>query len=477
MPQITTQNTIQFLLGYSYTKLTFTDNLPPTTTLLQFLRSDHKHKGTKEGCNVGDCGACTIIIAEIQNNRIIYRACNACLIFLPQIHGKQVITIEHLSHHNHLHPVQNAMIEMGASQCGFCTPGFVMSLFGLYKNKQTITDEDIFETFAGNLCRCTGYQTIIDAAKAAFINKTDDHFDKNEPNTIAILNRITHQNRVIDTNNFKYYSPSNLNEALAIKSDIQNLTIIGGATDVSLRVTKAHENLTPILDLTSVSELDYIQSENKKIRIGSLTTLQVIKEKLQDVFPEFSALLTYFGATQIRNKSTLAGNIGSASPIGDTLPFLMAIDASIILQSSESKRVLKLREFITGYHQTSLQPNELITEVVFPLPGNNIVDTYKLSKRKDLDIATVSFAACVDLSTNNIVKKIDIYYGGMSAITKRASHLCDLLTGKTWTKDNVMLAKVELSKDFTPISDARATAEGRLIMAQNLFIKFWNEHH
>lgn len=478
MSNIAQNNTIQFLLGYKSTEIKFSDDLPPTTTLLQFLRADHNHKGTKEGCNVGDCGACTIVIAEIKNNRLSYQACNACLIFMPQIHGKQIITVEHLANQNQLHPVQSAMVEMGASQCGFCTPGFVMSLFGLYKNKSSINKEDILEAFAGNLCRCTGYQPIIEAAQKAFDIKTNDHFDENENTTIQKLLQINTESKVIKTKSHHYYQPSNLTDALAIKADLPHSIIISGATDVSLRVTKTHENISPILDLSKLNTLEYLRQSNSNIHIGSLTSLQSMKNAINEYYPAFSSLLTFFGSLQIRNKSTLAGNIGSASPIGDTLPFLMAIDASIMVQSLKNKRILKIREFITGYHQTLIEPNELISEIILPLPtSTNIIDTYKISKRKDLDISTVSIAVNLQLNAENKVSQIDIYYGGMSAFTQRAVHVCKQIKGKFWTKVNVQQAALELSKDFSPITDARATAQGRLIMAQNLFLKFWIEHH
>lgn len=468
---------IEFLLGEKLVKINFNDTLTPTTTLLQYLRKTYHNKGTKEGCNVGDCGACTVVIAEPVNGKIEYKACNSCLMFLPQIHGKQIITVEHLEKNDKLHPVQQAMVDLDASQCGFCTPGFIMSLFSLYKERDQVSKEDILETFSGNLCRCTGYQSILNAAYSAFKNKVPDHFDQNESAIIKTLTNIDANNGIYTNSEQNYFASANLQDALNFKTENTNALILSGATDVGLKVTKNKELLPNIIDLTFVKELKYCKDAGANIEIGAQATLQEIKLFIEKYYPTFTELLNFFGAKQIRNRSTLAGNIASASPIGDTLPFLMAIKASVELQSLNAKRLVSITDFITGYRQTIADSTELITKIILPKPSSReVVKTYKLSKRLDLDISSVSMAVKLKLAKSKVVENIDVYYGGMSAYTQRANSLCEFLIGKEWSEEEVTQAIKLIDEDFTPISDARADAQGREIMARNLFLKFWTEN-
>lgn len=470
-------NKIQFILNDQLTEIDFsTSGISPTTTVLQYLRSRSPLKGVKEGCAEGDCGACTVTIASLIDDKIQYNAFDSCLIFLPMLHGKQLITVEGLGCSSNPHPVQQAMIETDGSQCGFCTPGFIMSMFCIYKEYTNPDLETINDALTGNLCRCTGYRPIIDAAFRICTNKKPDKFSEKELTTKEILKSVNKKETLcITSENQKYLLPFSKSEALKLIQENPDYLIVNGATDIALRVTKKHELLPFIIDISLVEELKYIVEDENSLKIGAGTSMEDTRLLSKEKFPALYNMLSVFGSKQIRNKASLGGNIGSASPIGDTPPVLMAYNAQVVLENANRKRVLNLREFITGYRTTKLEKGEIITEVIIPkASSNNIIKSYKVSKRKDLDISTVS--ACFNLELeNNIVKNINIFYGGMAAFTKRASSTENYLIGKPWKRQFVESAMAETDKEFTPISDARSGAEARRIMAKNLLLKFWSE--
>jgi xanthine dehydrogenase small subunit len=470
------RDSISFILDDSLQKITWNTSqlLSPTTTLLQYLRSLPNHKGTKEGCAEGDCGACTVVIASVENHQLIYKAVNSCLIFLPQIHGKMVITVENLSHNNTLHPVQQAMVELDASQCGFCTPGFVMSMFALYKDTQATNDIHILDAFAGNLCRCTGYQSILNAAHSALKNKKPDTFNQNESAVISMLQTIHSEAALLETKHQKYYQPETLEQAHKYLFENPNAMLISGNSDVGLRVTKKGELLPLIVDISQIDALNYIHKTPENFKIGGNTSLNQVKDALQDELPILYKILSVFGSKQIRHVATLGGNIASASPIGDTIPVLMAYNAQLVLSNFKEKKTVNINEFITGYHQTLLQKDALIEQIIVPIPNKNIrIDAEKISKRTDLDISTVSAAMRLKLSDAGTIETIRLYFGGMAAFTSKASETEQFLMGKIWSEDTLIAAGSYLEKDFNPISDARAEAAGRMIFAKNLLLKFW----
>ncbi|OFX43130.1 MAG: xanthine dehydrogenase small subunit [Bacteroidetes bacterium GWA2_30_7] len=452
--------------------------IPPTTTVLNYLRSLPNHKGVKEGCAEGDCGACTVVIAEESNNKLTYKSFDSCLIFLPSLHGKQLITVEDVGNSENLHPVQEALVDTHASQCGFCTPGITMSLFSIYKQDFIPSKEFIIDALTGNLCRCTGYKPIIEAAHKCCGEHNHDNFSENENETILKLQEIkkTSDNIAIDTGIQKYYLPTNLKTALQLRTDLPASTIINGGTDVALRVTKKNEIIPTIIDLSQTTGLKQITKTEKEWSIGTGISLEDVRVEVKEIFPALYEMLSVFGSKQIRNKATFGGNIGSASPIGDTTPVLMAYNSVLVLKNTKAEREIKLREFITGYRTTQMNHDELIIAVKIPIPNKTeIIKSYKISKRKDLDISTVS--ACFNLTKDekSIVKDIFIVYGGMAATTSRATKTEKFLIGKQWNRENIEKAMKLIDEDFTPISDARSGAEARKIMARNLMMKFYND--
>ena len=472
-------NTIQFILDNEIVTIDFSHcSLAPTTTLLTYLRSLPDHKGVKEGCAEGDCGACTVVIAEQKHGTIHYKAVNSCLVFLPMIHGKQVITVENLAHTTtakelQLHPVQTALIEADGTQCGFCTPGVVMSLFGLYKNIPAPDRTEVEEHLNGNLCRCTGYQPMINAG-ASLPDNNDDWFTENECATLQLLHTInTPQTSIsIETSSQSYFQPLTIDEALQAKETHPDAVSLSGSTDISLKQTKQFELLQTVIDLSAVDSLQEFTETDSAFIVGAGMTLESINEKLQKQLPVFTEMIRLFASKQIRNLATIGGNIASDSPINDTIPLLFALEANVILINRTEKKELTAEDFILGYRKTALQPNELIECIIIPKQKNNCSNRfYKVSKRKHVDISSVSAGFSLELE-GNLVKKVILAYGGMAETTKRATKTENFLLGSPWNQKNIQQAILIVKDEFTPLSDVRAGADYRTMVAGNLLMKF-----
>lgn len=477
-------STIQFVLDGRITTLDFNQSgLSPTTTVLNYLRSLPGHKGVKEGCAEGDCGACTVVAVSLDNRGALrYESIDSCLVFLPMIHGKQIITVENLAQKQNqdvtLHPVQQALVDHDGSQCGYCTPGIVMSMLALYRNYDRPDRHIITDALTGNLCRCTGYRPIVDAAYEVLNNKSKDQFDDDEERITGLLNQIRNISlpMVIETRGQKYLKPFTIEQALALRKAHPDALIVGGSTDVALLQTKKRIFLEMILDLSSVDELDFIVEDHNRLAIGSGTSLEELHQYTLDRFPYLRDMLKVFGSLQIRNMATIGGNIASASPIGDLLPVLLVLESEIRLMKKNGRRDLRLEDFITGYRKTTLENDEIIAMISFRKPKKpEIIRSYKISKRKDLDISSASGCFRLELDSKGIVKKIKCAFGGLAAMPKRALETEDFLAGKAWNKDHVMAAAKILAGEFKPISDARATAASRKIMAGNMLIRFWED--
>ncbi|HOY32988.1 MAG TPA: xanthine dehydrogenase small subunit [Bacteroidales bacterium] len=473
-------NKVSFVFNDKIQEIDFNNSeFRPTTSVLKYLRALNGYKGVKEGCGEGDCGACTVVLAEQDGSRLAYYAVDSCLIFLPMIHGKQLITVENLADaKGGLHPVQKAMVEVYASQCGFCTPGFVMSLFALYKSTLKADKEVIRDAVTGNLCRCTGYVPIIEAAERACSNREKDIFSSKEKQTVKLLQQINStETIVIKTKGQRYYKPFTISEALDLKSRYPSALIVSGNTDTGLRVSKKHELLPEIIDISSVKELQTITETKESLSVGAGITMEQLKMATEKKFPALHKMLSVFGSKQIRSMATVGGNIGSASPIGDSLPVLMAYDTVVALYGKKGSRVIKLCDFIKGYRTTDLKKDEIIVSVGIPFPAKGqIIASYKVSKRKDLDISTCSAGFRLELdSKDKTVKDIVLVYGGMAATTRRAVNTEKYLLGKKWLPSVVEKAAERLYKEFTPLSDARSGEEFRRIAARNLLLKFYEE--
>ena len=466
-----TSNIIKFILNDRIQEI---HNPNPNETILNYIRLKLKKTGTKEGCAEGGCGACTIVVGELKKNNIIYKAINSCIAFTPSLEGKQLLVIEDLMLKNgSLHPVQNAMVNYHGSQCGFCTPGFVMSLFSMYKNNNSYDKKTIEESISGNLCRCTGYRPIIDAAKSLNKDKSDQ-FKKDKKKTIALLKKIRPKSISINNQNKKYFAPRTVNELKKIIKKHPNLNFFSGGTDMSLIVTKQKKDLDNIIYLNSIDELNYIKENYKYIEVGATTPLRQFELFIKKYYSDFNIILKRYGSVQIRNVATMAGNIATASPIGDSLPLLLSLDASIVVESFNKKTILPLKNFFIGYRKTKLKKGEFISSIRTPIFKNNIFKAYKISKRIDDDISSVcaSFNLAI---VNKKIKSIKIAYGGMAAIPKRAIYCEKVLLNSNFSEDIILKAQKSLEKDFQPINDMRASKDYRMEIAKNLLIKCFTE--
>lgn len=463
---------IQFLLNQRL----HTEQLDPNTTVLTWLRRSQQRCGTKEGCASGDCGACTVVLAEPAGDRLRYRTANACMTLMSALDGKQLITVEDLKQRDRLHPVQQAMVDCHASQCGFCTPGFVMSLFALQKQ-----GGEPGEALAGNLCRCTGYRPIADAAERAMRpaqRALEDQFDRAEAQTLAQLQALAAQPaRELASSAAHCDMPTSLAALAAAYQADPEARLVAGGTDLVLEITQRNRRFPRLIALGQVAELRTINCSATHLSLGAAASLTDCQPALAGHFPAFAALLGRFASQQIRNLGTLGGSLANASPIGDAAPVLLALGASLHLRRGAVARVLPLEAFFLGYRQTALQPGEFIERIEIPLPPAAhppALRVYKVSKRLEDDISTVCAALCLDVR-EGMVQGARLAYGGMAATPARARAAEQALVGQPWRAATVELACRALAQDFIPISDFRAGSGYRLQVAQNLLRRYFFE--
>ncbi len=464
-----TSSNIEFIYQDKIFKI---QNPDSNETLLNYIRTKLKKTGTKEGCAEGGCGACTVVLGELEKNEINYSAINSCISFLPTLQGKQLILVEDLiSKEGSLHPVQEAMVNYHGSQCGFCTPGFVMSLFSMFKKNSKFKDSEIKDSIAGNLCRCTGYQPIIKAAKSLRNKNKIDQFSKNKNNTINLLKKINNKSVFIYHKGKKYFAPRYITELKKILKKNIDANFLSGGTDLSLIVTKERKDINSIVYMNSIKELQYIKNNNKYIEVGASTPLIELESYISKYYPDFTKILKRYGSPQIRNVATVAGNIATASPIGDCLPLLLSLNAKIVLQDFKKTKIFFLDDFFISYRKTRLKKGQFIHSIRIPLFKNNTFKAYKISKRFDDDISSVCAAFNLEIVKNK-VRSIRIAYGGMAAIPKRAIYCEKILLNSLVTNEIIDKAKKALEKDFKPISDMRASGLYRMEVAKNLLEKF-----
>jgi len=448
-------NKVQFIYE---NKLIELENPDPNQTILNFIRDRLKKTGTKEGCAEGGCGACTIVLGELENKKIKYKAINSCISFTPTLHGKQLIVVENLvSKNGTYHPVQEAMAKYHASQCGFCTPGFVMSIFAMSKNKKNNNKDDIKDAISGNLCRCTGYRPIIDAAKN-IKKKYSDEFYKNSKKTINLLKKIHSKSIIIENKNKKYFAPKTINELRTVIQKNPDSDFLSGGTDLSLKVTKDRQEIKKIINLNNVKELNFIKIKNNEIIFGSTTPLIQVEKFILKYYPDFNNILRRYGSVQIRNVGTIGGNIATASPIGDTLPLLLSLNAKIIIQTKKGNKQILLNNFFIKYRKTKLKKGEFIKSIIIPIYKNHNFKAYKISKRFDDDISSVCASFNFKIKDQRI-QDVAIAYGGMAEIPKRAKNCENFLKNSKFSEDIFEKAKDLLKRDFNPISDMRASKQ------------------
>jgi xanthine dehydrogenase small subunit len=445
----------------------------PTQTVLDYLRLDEKSKGTKEGCNEGDCGACTVAIGRIKNNKLVYEPANACILFVGHLHGCELVTVDDLAKGGVLHPVQDAMIKHHASQCGFCTPGFVMSLFTLYQSGTRPTRQDIVDYIAGNLCRCTGYRPIIDAALEACNGKPLDDWAKNEADTVTALQALNDgQDVMIETSAGFLAIPASAASLTRLASQYPEATIVSGATDVGLWVNKQMRTLPKLIHTFAVDELHDIKSTLAAIEIGAAATYAEAYETLAMLSPDVAEVLRRLGSKHVRATGTIGGNIANGSPIGDMPPMLIALGATLTLRSGETSRSMELEKFFIKYGAQDRNPGELVWQILVPkLKPNEIFKAFKISKRFDQDISAVLFALKITKAGNSVTSA-RLAMGGMAATPKRGYKTEQALTHIDLSDETSWAAAIKsLDEDFQPISDMRASADYRMRTAQALLQK------
>ena len=461
---------VSFILNQDIVKI---KDIDPDITVLNYLREIKNLRGTKEGCASGDCGACTAVIAELVNNKLKYKSINTCIMFIYNLHGKQLITVENLKDNLKLHPVQKSMIEYGGSQCGFCTPGFIMSMFSMFKNKVIPNKENIDEHLAGNLCRCTGYNPIYLATKNMYSYGKSDHFSKNEKKIINKLKSIKDKDVAINFLDKKFFIPSNLNSLKENINQSKNYNFLSGGTDLALEITKKRKSFDSIIYLGNNNDLKYTKVIDNNIVIGCATPINDTLSILNKYYPSIKKMYMRYGSSQIRNVATIGGNLANASPIGDSAPALISLDSSLTIEGKKT-RTIKLKDFFISYKKTVLEKNEFLKEVIIPVHKDTIFKCYKISKRFDDDISAVFMAINMKIK-DQIINKISITFGGMADIPKSAINTEKFLKRKKYNYKNILLAKEYLSKDFNPISDMRASKNYRNLISQNLLEKFYYE--
>ncbi|OOG67938.1 xanthine dehydrogenase small subunit [Sinorhizobium sp. A49] len=472
-----TDDSIRFILNDSEVTLS---NVAPTATLLDYLRLERRLTGTKEGCAEGDCGACTVLVGRLAGDKLVYESVNACIRFVGSLNATHVVTVEHLAARDGtLHPVQQAMVDFHGSQCGFCTPGFVMSLYGLWLSNDDPSRADIEKALQGNLCRCTGYEPIVKAAEAAANARPSANFDPitaARDETIARLKALRPERTItIRHGEHCLIVPADTAGLATALAAHEGATVVAGSTDVGLWVTKQMRPINPVIFINGIAELQNITESEAGLTIGAGVSYSTAFAALSSAYPAFGRLIDRIGGEQVRNMGTIGGNIANGSPIGDSPPPLIVLGATVTLRSTEGVRTLPLEDFFIAYGKQDRKVGEFVESIFAPrLPTDELFAAYKLSKRRDEDISALLGAFRISLDGDR-VKGARIAFGGMAGTPKRAASVEAALIGKPWTEETVRAAQAAFEADYQPLSDWRATSTYRLLAAKNLLLRFFLE--
>jgi xanthine dehydrogenase small subunit len=474
---MTVRSEIRFILNDEDVRLR---EVAPDETLLDYLRLRRSLRGTKEGCAEGDCGACTVLVGRLTPDGLTYESVNSCIRFLGSLDATHVVTVEHLTASSgRLHPVQQALVDFHGSQCGFCTPGFVMSLYALWLEDPDPSEQRIEKALQGNLCRCTGYEPIARAAHAiSSYGKAGE--DPLAVERAAIASRLAAMRdgaRIeIGTDAGRFYVPASVDDLAAVLDAEPKARIVAGATDVGLWVTKFMRAIAPVVFVGHLDELRRTSEKDGVLTIGAGVSYTEAFRVLAGRVPPLATLIDRIGGEQVRNMGTIGGNIANGSPIGDTPPPLIALGATLTLRKGKARRTIPLEEFFIDYGKQDRQAGEFVEAVHVPLPKpESRFAVYKVTKRRDEDITATLGAFSLILDGSGTVETIRVAYGGMAATPKRARAVEAALAGKPWTRATVDRAMEEYGKDFQPLTDMRASADYRMLASKNLLVRFFLE--
>ncbi|MEC7963851.1 MAG: xanthine dehydrogenase small subunit [Pseudomonadota bacterium] len=449
-------------------------------TLLDFLRIDQRLTGTKEGCAEGDCGACTVLVGRLSDGGLKYEAVNACIRFLASLDGCHVVTIEHIrGADGGLHPVQQAMVEFHGAQCGFCTPGIVMSLYALWMEQPEPTPAQVEVALQGNLCRCTGYEPIIKAAVAVsqYGTPSADYLNETRAGIVAQLQDLQDGARVVTgPADNQAIVPADLDDFATVLVENPKATIVAGATDVGLWVTKFLRPISPAIHINQIDALKQIEMTEEGITLGAGVSYSDFLPMVKAHFPFLLEYWNRIAGWQVRNMGTVGGNIANGSPIGDTPPVLIALGATVTLRRGADRRTLPLEDYFIDYGKQDLGEGEFLESVQIPLPGKSQINAaYKISKRRDEDISAVAVGISVTVEGGQI-SAARIAFGGMAATPKRAAAAEAALVGQPFAEASFDAAAKAVGEDFAPLTDWRASSDYRMLSAQNLLRRFFLEH-